>query len=457
MTWQSKIFFMGNHKRVKLKHGIRLVCTYGMTKLSHFITTFTLALLFTANPTHGADEDTDTALQGDTDDPNITTTDPASTPEDATEPESQDDVAADDPEDEASLNDSEAQTAQEVIPHVIPNPGTRRIQEVLKHLNLFQRDEEVIKFGDEESTLSGLYLPENTGTPQGGILILHDIEEHAHWPQTVGPLREYLPDYGWNTLSLFFEDYLRRPLPVKEIIPPDDTPLENDASEEGALAQDAALLETELENTENEETASEEIEDQNFTDEPTDSLSEIAQSLDGLPTLNTQDSITQPKDPELSSEEQFLKDMQMRVEDGLRQLNTLGQFNLVIIAHGLSANWAAATLNERFKNTPGVRGYALVLVNAKASSYPVYDLNEQLAQLKIPMLDIVTKLNKGEKRLMINRRNAITRKQNKQYIQIQLPEIHTNLKGKVNMLTRRVRGWLKTHAAGEEVDVVVKN
>ena len=425
-----------------------------------------------AIPSHGADDNVDTALQGLTDDPNINSPTTAtatnadenqpvdeaseSTTEPASDPNANETAGDSNPTGEEGTNPAPA-VAQEVIPHVIPNPGTRRIQEVLKHLNLFQRDEEVIKFGDEESTLSGLYLPENTGTPQGGILILHDIEEHAHWPQTVGPLREYLPDYGWNTLSLFFEDYLRRPLPSREVVKAAEAPLETESSEEQAIAEDDTLAEAELEEAGNEDVASEEIEDQNFADEPADSLSEIAESLDELPTLNTQDSITQPSEPELSEEEQFLKDMQIRVEDGLRQLNTLGQFNLVIIAHGLSANWAVATLNERFKNTPGVRGYALVLINAKASQYPYYDLNEQLAQLKIPMLDIVTKLNKGEKRLMVNRRNAITRKQNKQYIQIQLPEIHTNLKGKTNMLTRRVRGWLKTHAAGEEVDVVVKN
>ncbi len=108
---------------------------------------------------------------------------------------------------------NETEQAAPPIPRVNPNPAQRRISEVLNHLELFQRGEEVIKFGDDDSTLSGLYLPENTGTPQGGVLILHDIAQHPQWPQTVGPLREYLPDYGWNTLSLFFKGYLQEPLP----------------------------------------------------------------------------------------------------------------------------------------------------------------------------------------------------------------------------------------------------
>ncbi len=353
---------------------------------------------------------------------------------------------------------NEADTAQanteEPIPHVVPNPGFRRIQEVLKHLDLFQRDEEVIKFGNEETTLSGLYLPENTGTPQGGILILHDIEEHAHWPQTVGPLREYLPDYGWNTLSLFFEDYLQPPKPGTQKEKEADSIPQADENQPDEVVTAASDITDELESdTANETGEADELEDQNFIDDPTDSLAEIADSLDELPKLNPENKSLEIKESELSIEDQFLKDMQLRVEDGLRQLNTLGQFNLVIIAHGLSANWAAATLNERFNKTPGVKGYALVLVNAKASQYPPYQLDEQLAKLHIPMLDIVTSLKKGEERMIINRRNAITRKQNRQYIQIKLPEIHTNLKGNKNMITRRVRGWLKTHAAGEEVAV----
>ena len=97
--------------------------------------------------------------------------------------------------------------------------------------------------------------------------------------------------------------------------------------------------------------------------------------------------------------------------------------------------------------------YQLLIFFVISFQLTLYQLDEQLAKLHIPMLDIVTSLKKGEERMMINRRNAITRKQNRQYIQIKLPEIHTNLKGNKNMITRRVRGWLKTHAAGQEVAI----
>jgi len=338
------------------------------------------------------------------------------------------------------------------IPRVTPNVGLRRIEEVLSYLDLYQSDQQVIKFGDEDTTLSGLYLPENTGHPQGGVLILHDIEQNALWAQTVGPLREYLPDYGWNTLSLFFGNYLQRPLPSPQPeAPEEELSLKTGVANE--LDPITPITEEDLAEAAGEAEDTSEPIDQNFVDEPSDSLGELANNIGELPELATTGNESQPPVEELSVEETFIQDMQLRVEDGLRQLNTLGQFNLVIVAYGLSANWAAASLNERFDGRPGVRGYALVLINARASGYPAVELNDTLAQLKIPMLDIVTGQSEVEKRQATERRNAITRKQNRRYIQIQLPEVRSSLTGKKNLITRRVRGWLKSNAAGEEVDV----
>ncbi len=266
----------------------------------------------------------------------------------------------------------------------------------------------------------------------------------------MGALREYLPDYGWNTLSLFFGNYLQLPLPAPEPeisaaeLPPID--IAGDAIEPITPIDESLLEQDEISEGE------EEI-DQNFVDEPSDSLGELADELGELPTLANEAADVKPDEQPLSVEDEFLESMQQRVEDGLRQLNTLGQFNLVIVAYGLSANWAAASLNKRFEGREGVPGYSLVLINARANQYPAVDLNDSLAQLKIPMLDIVTGQSSIDQRRATQRRNAITRKQNTRYIQIQLPAVKSSLTGKKNLITRRVRGWLKSNAAGEEVDV----
>ena len=98
---------------------------------------------------------------------------------------------------------SEATPAVSKVIRHTPNPNKWRIGDVSRYLDNYARQTEVQVFTAQDLAVSGLYLPENTGKPQGGVLILHDNEQHAHWPQTVAPLREYLPDYGWNTLSLF--------------------------------------------------------------------------------------------------------------------------------------------------------------------------------------------------------------------------------------------------------------
>ena len=345
-----------------------------------------------------------------------------------------------------------AATETVAIPRVTADPGSRRITEVLTHLGLYQADQQVIKLGDDDASLSGLYLPENTGNPQGGVLILHDIEQNALLAQTVGPLREYLPDYGWNTLSLFFGNYLPRPLPalVKKIAEQAPAAVISDAAEADTSAP---MAQAELAELPTEAEAGTEPVDQNFADEASDTLGELAATIGELPPLAATNQPPPTDDAAPSAEEAFLEGMQLRVDDGLRQLNTLGQFNLVIVAYGLSANWAAASLLERFAGRPGVRGYALVLINARASQYPAVDLNASLAQLQIPMLDLVSGQSKVAQREHRERRNAITRQQNRRYIQIQLPAVSARLGDKSNLITRRVRGWLKSNAAGEEIGV----
>ena len=325
-----------------------------------------------------------------------------------------------------------------------------------KYLNEHQRSFEVIKFSDEESSISGLYLPENTGRPQGGILILHDIAQHAHWPHTVSPLREYLPDYGWNTLSLFFENYLSAPLPAI----PDTTPTSSsneDASETAPLDAEtdpelAAQTDALAESSETDESLTG-LEDENFDPESNeDALDEAAENFeafalpDSLETANEQEET-------LPADDLFLQTMLERVEGGLRQLNTLGQFNLVIIAHGLSANWAVETLRSRFEENPELVGYSLILIDAKSSLYPQYQLNETLSELSIPILDLHTTRSEDMNREVLARKNAVTRKQKAKYMQIRLPSLSTIHSSKHNMISRRVRGWLQSHAAGEEVTV----
>ena len=368
--------------------------------------------------------------------PDTQETSPSEAP--ATEP----DMVQKSTEESPSINMQQAEQSR-----VLSNPASRRTKEVLKHLVLFQRQKEILSFSEEADTINGLYLSENTGKPQGGVLILHDIEQHAHWPNTIAPIREYLPDYGWNTLSLFFGNYIKKPMPkrpskVTEEVPADDTtePPTETLKVENALTEEAMTqASNELEDTTEP--------DENFEgqDAPMDEVQDITPNLDQGPESEESEDI--------NLSDILLQDMQERVDTGLSQLNNLGQFNLVIIAQGLSVNWAVESLVKRFEQDPELVGYALIILDAKKSNYPDYDLNTNIAKLNIPILDIHTNKSPQVLRKVRERRNAITRTQNKRYWQIHLSAVRARLPQKHNMISRRIRGWLNTHAAGEEVDV----
>ncbi len=48
----------------------------------------------------------------------------------------------------------------------------------------------------------GIYTEDLSGTPKGGVIILHGIGAHPNWADVIYPLRTELPNYGWATLSI---------------------------------------------------------------------------------------------------------------------------------------------------------------------------------------------------------------------------------------------------------------
>lgn len=48
----------------------------------------------------------------------------------------------------------------------------------------------------------GIFTEEQSGTPKGGVIVLHGIGVHPDWADVIYPLRTGLPDHGWATLSI---------------------------------------------------------------------------------------------------------------------------------------------------------------------------------------------------------------------------------------------------------------
>ncbi len=53
-----------------------------------------------------------------------------------------------------------------------------------------------------EDAFLGLFLPAAQPQPRGGIMLIADQNEHADWPELIGPARRYLSSQGWHTLAI---------------------------------------------------------------------------------------------------------------------------------------------------------------------------------------------------------------------------------------------------------------
>ena len=172
------------------------------------------------------------------------------------------------------------------LPHrVTPDLPHNREQSVIRHLQQHQRPHEAVEMVAAETAFTGLLLRNRSRNPQGGVLILHDQGQHSHWPDSAGPLREYLPDYGWTTLSIALPDAPPPTLPARsEPLPP--TP----ANTDDATAAEATAAASDDNNSAAADTAAENIP---TTPEPSDS-----NGLAGPGTSDSNDSATLVSDNE---------------------------------------------------------------------------------------------------------------------------------------------------------------
>lgn len=234
-----------------------------------------------------------------------------------------------------------------------------------------------------------LYRPETQGMPKGGVILLHDQGAHPDWPGVMNPLRTSLPEHGWSTLAI--------------------------------------------------ETAE-------------------------LPT---------GADP--AAFEQLNQVLTQGLDAALVYLNQQGIYNLVLIGHGQGAILAAAYLAQRPQNN--ISGLVLVGIHTPT------EIDERFAPLKLltriqkPVLDIYGAQDEASVRQLASRRAQVARKaaqqappQNINYVglarsfkrpspghiayrQLEVPGANHNFNGLSEHLSKRVRGWLKRHAAGKEVAI----
>lgn len=350
---------------------------------------------------------------------------------------------------------------------VLPDSERQRHQGVSDYLNLHNRQQEMVALVTEETRFYGLFLQETTGVPQGGVLILHDNGQHGHWPQLVAPLRESLPGNGWATLSIELPDSPQQPLPPRpQYTAPatdEDTAADEDTTDDNAATSTAAASTTSDEQADN---AGPSLSSDAGDDDENSAADGAAGQEPALPRLTTLPPLPDPAQQTEPAAEPgqedaagiYRRQMLGRIRAAVAYLNQRGQLNIVIIATGNSASWATAFMLERprtvTRNTNNAdtedRGYTLVMIDASDSRYSQVPLDQQLSGLSIPVLDLISPLGISAESDIRRRAGSMRHKQRNQYQQIAVPAFALQYDDS-NLLVRRVRGWLRSHAAGMEL------
>lgn len=303
-----------------------------------------------------------------------------------------------------------------------------------------------------------LWKPDTTGTPFGAVLILHGLGDTLNTPHTVRALRANLSLFGWATLSIGLPPLKPNQVPPRPHL---------------AVAQVEPA-------TENSEAATEQETETNSEEE-----SEPAQESENTPAsaepAASDAAASPPRDVERISDE--------RLQAALDFLEAQGQYNIAIIALGESAVRATRFIDtltpavQKDKPRPRLAGapnqageqasgpiQALILVDARNSlmdhnssndeqkSGPSNRLDQYFNDPSLPVLDIYFGDHYLDRIQVQERKKMALEKGIKNYFQTRiLPPTRSEQTTGENALTRRIRGFLNTHAKGVEVARSGKN
>ena len=272
----------------------------------------------------------------------------------------------------------------------------------------------------------GLWEAAKGATPTGAILLLHGEGHTPDWPQTIQPLRTYLPERGWSTLSLSLPDQDIAVAPQRQ-----PTKFALNIPQPGATAL----------------STSSPTSDPSLTPSPTS-----AASIPG---------------PSATPRPNHELDAQQRIAAGFQFLHEKGQFNIIIAGEGLGALRAAKysfiALGGKVDNNLAYQALpanlnqrpirAIVLINARNRfSIEEPSISEFMDFADVPVLDIYTRSHHLAEIEAKQRRNAARKYNLGNYYQVAINIADAEAFAQENQLTKRVRGFLNKHAKGVEIE-----
>ncbi len=267
------------------------------------------------------------------------------------------------------------------------------------------------------------YLPDLTGQPRGGVLLLHDAGQHPTWPFTLAALFEELPLHGWSTLAI------ELPTPA--------APNSPEAALAPAAVDPAAAAATPPAGS---------------ATPPTPP----AQTPPPAPVTADPNAATTPAPasttPTLSAREMAV---QARIDAGIQLLapNPTADGVVVLIGFGSGAIRAAEAIRLRAaasqSSTAGAAGTpkplkALLLVDAENELPGMATTLPQLLPLSsLPTLDLVQGEDQPQLLAQEQRRRAVLRQRERLYRAVVLPPLSAANGSDRSAMSKRIRGFLQ--------------
>jgi hypothetical protein len=273
---------------------------------------------------------------------------------------------------------------------------------------------------------------------QGAILLIHDKEQHADWPEIIHPLRTILPKYGWFTLSVNLPDETRIKLPEREIEAKTFDQLVMSASMKSNM-ESGVRVRKELEGK-NESTQQATTETAS-ADMPNEPAVDNAESVDI-------DLAAAKKRLDLNKIPYDIRALK-HIEKAYAYLQSESYQNIVIITYGQSAELAVQYLKAH-QGEISSPGFALILIEPSLPEAYLLDLSEWIGKdFRAPVLDIIDKNNLQAVQKAEYRRMSALRAGAQQYKQLFLTVNNNDIFDE--SLSRRIRSWLESNAPGMQI------
>jgi hypothetical protein len=353
----------------------------------------------------------------------------------------------------------------------LPDVSSKQSLYLEKHMGLFNREEELTLLNTDSEEFFGLFLSERSGNPNGAVLILHDNQQHGHWPELVAPLREYLPDYGWASLTLELPDAPPPFIPARALSISTEDENSPESSDVQAQTSDQASVEDESTNS---ETPAESADD---TPEPEDNQgpdTSAAQEvttiepdeeeyepalprLEKLPELPADDDtntrVTSEQD-QVDAEQQYLQSGRDRIKAAIQYLQQQkGQLNLAVVGVGQGAAWAidyVSRYSMQLDPAEENKGMVIITVDPSYQEGIIPGHEQQMTDISVPYLELLTQEDAPSMFFAKRRLGKMKHAKRDGYRQIRFTQL-ANPGANNHDLNRRIRGWLKTNAGGTQV------